>query len=81
VRHAVIAYCPKSGVNVDFGATFSGIDFVMEFAQRAVVFEEFTYVIFNKQKSFYKYHLRILMVSLVWLSIPRSSAIKRRVTW
>jgi hypothetical protein len=43
VRHAVIADCVKLRVNVGFGATYSGINFVKKFAQMGVVFEEFTY--------------------------------------
>jgi len=33
----------KLGVNVGLGATYIGINFVKEFAQICVVFEEFTY--------------------------------------
>jgi hypothetical protein len=43
VRHAVIADCQKLGVNVGFGAKCSGINFLKEFAQMGIVFEEFTY--------------------------------------
>jgi hypothetical protein len=43
VHHAVIADCVKLGVNVGFGATYSGINFIKEFEQMDVVFEEFTY--------------------------------------
>jgi hypothetical protein len=60
VRHAVIADCLKLGVHVGFGATYSGINFVKEFAQIGVVFEEFTYADTqrqNKPQLFFPYLL------------------------
>lgn len=53
------------GVNVGFGATYSGINFVQEFTQMGVVFEEFT----NADTTAHSYFFQYLFVFETWRSV------------